>query len=122
MKLRIKGNSIRIRLSRTEVDTLAKDNYLEERTEFANTAFIYALQAKAGISGLEAGFSENKLTMYVSTELVTEWPTNNTVGFDNKWDAGNKKSLFLLLEKDFKCIDNAMEDQTDNYENPNKTC
>ena len=31
-------------------------------------------------------------------------------------------SLYLLIEKDFACLDHSSEDQSDNYENPNKTC
>jgi len=27
-----------------------------------------------------------------------------------------------LVEKDFICLDETTEDQSDNYENPNKTC
>jgi hypothetical protein len=31
-------------------------------------------------------------------------------------------TLYLLLEKDFVCLDETMESQNDHYENPNKTC
>jgi hypothetical protein len=30
----------------------------------------------------------------------------------------NGKELFLLLEKDFVCLDETIEDQSDNYPNP----
>ena len=33
-------------------------------------------------------------------------------------DLGDGNELYLLLEKDFQCLDNSIEDQTDNYENP----
>ena len=29
-----------------------------------------------------------------------------------------KKKLYILIEKDFKCLDNTIEDQSDNYPNP----
>jgi len=32
------------------------------------------------------------------------------------------ETLYLLLEKDFVCLDETHEDQADNFENPNKTC
>ena len=41
MKLRIKGNSIRFRLTKPEVDYFEKENYLEEKTHFGNTEFVY---------------------------------------------------------------------------------
>ena len=122
MKLRIRGNSIRIRLSRTEVDNLGKDGYIEEITEFGNTAFTYALRCKDDISDLSAAFSNGKITMYVPAHIAAEWPKNDTVGYENHMQLGNGKQLYLHLEKDFKCLDSAFEDQSDNYENPNKTC
>ncbi len=48
MNLRIKANSIRMRLTKTEVNTLANTGYLEEETLFANSKFVYALQIVAG--------------------------------------------------------------------------
>ena len=35
---------------------------------------------------------------------------------------GKGKDLFLLIEKDFVCLDHTFEDQSDNYPNPNKLC
>lgn len=122
MKLRIKGNSIRIRLTRSEVDSFCKNGYLEEKTEFGNGAFTYALQSKEGIPSLQAGFSGGKMTMYVPADIPAAWATNDIVGYDNNMQLTDGKQLSLLLEKDFKCIDNANEDQSDNYENPNSLC
>jgi hypothetical protein len=123
MKLRIKGNSIRIRLSRSEVDSFATGGYLEEKTEFGNSELIYALQAKDGIPMLEAGFSGNKITLYVSSAIPAQWAANEVVGYDYYMDTGNNRQLYLLLEKDFKCIDaQTNEDQSDNFENPRKVC
>ena len=122
MKLRIKGNSIRIRLSRTEVNDLAHNGYIEEHTEFGDSALTYALQSKEGITGLEAAFQNGKVTVYVPANVLPSWPNSETVGFDNNMPLPGGKQLYLLLEKDFKCIDNSMEDQSDNYENPNSVC
>lgn len=122
MKIRINGNSVRIRLSRSEVNNFAVSGYLEEKTEFGNSVFYYALQSKEGIAVLEAGFSNNKMTVYVPANIPAAWAKNETVGYDNNMDTGGGKKLFVLLEKDFKCIDNSAEDQSDNYEHPTKTC
>jgi hypothetical protein len=123
MKIRIKGNSIRIRLSRTEVDSFGKDGYLEERTEFGNNAFIYALRNTQDAKELSAEFIDGKLTVLVPDRLTKEWTTTEKVGYDNNMDIGDGKQLYLLLEKDFKCIDAAVtEDQSDNFDNPLKVC
>ena len=123
MKIRIKGNSVRVRLSRSEVDKLAEDGRLEEKTEFVNDVFIYALQAKEGISALEAGFEANTMTMYIPAGIPQQWAANETVGYSNNMEIGEGRQLFLLLEKDFKCIDaDVSEDQSDNFDNPLKAC
>ena len=123
MKIRINGNSVRIRLSRTEVDRFGKEGYLEDRTEFGNAAFVYVLQTKKDGDSLSASFEGNTMTMFVPEKNKQEWTSTEKVGYDFNMPIGNGKTLYLLLEKDFKCIDNTMkEDQSDNYENPNKTC
>ena len=122
MKLRIKGNSIRMRLTRSEVERFGKEGYLEDRTEFVYSAFRYALKAKEGISGLEADFSLGKITMYVPAGLPAEWAANDKVGYSNEMETGDGRHLSLLLEKDFKCIESSGEDQSDNYENPKAAC
>ena len=124
MKIRIKGNSIRMRLSRSEVDQFGKEGYLEERTEFGGgIAMTYALARHHTHAAITADFTHNKITMLVPGSVADEWTTTDVVGFSENMDIGDDKQLFLLLEKDFKCIDNtAMEDQSDNYDNPLHTC
>ena len=121
MKLRIKGNSLRIRLTKTEVSKLAETGYLEEQTIFPNNRFIYALQ-KTDAAALSATFESNKITMLVPDLFIKDWPVNDVVGLDTKMQLPNNESLFLLIEKDFVCLDETTEDQRDNYENPNKNC
>jgi len=122
MKLRIKGNSLRIRLTKTEVNTIAETGYLEEETWFGNNRFVYALQRVDEGNTLTAALEENKMTMFVPASLTKDWPANNIVGFDANIPLAGNRSLYLLLEKDFICLDDTNEDQSDNYENPNKTC
>jgi len=123
MKIRIKGNSIRIRLSRPEVEQFGKEGYLEEHTEFGNNAFGYVLQNSKEGNALSATFEQGKITMSVPESMTREWTTTERVGYDSNMDIGNGKQLFLLLEKDFKCIDAPpYEDQSDNYEHPTLSC
>jgi hypothetical protein len=123
MKIRIKGNSIRYRLTKTEIDVFGKNGWLEEKTEFLNgSSFHYRLERKAGIENMEASFSGNMICIFVPEKIALEWTTTDIVGFDTKMDIGDGNELFLLIEKDFVCLDHTFEDQSDNYENPNKVC
>ena len=121
MKIRIKENSIRIRLTRSEVTKIAVDGYIQEHTVFNNGQFIYALKV-ADQEALSASLENNRITMFVPVVWVKDWPVNNVIGFRGNIPVTEKDSLFLLLEKDFVCLDETTEDQSDNYDNPAKTC
>jgi hypothetical protein len=123
MKIRIRGNSLRIRINKNEVDELCAGGRLEEHTQFPNGRFTYILeQTKAG-NHLSAGFEQGCIAMQVPESLTEGWSNNDVVGFDHHLALPDGGQLFLLLEKDFKCIDNTMmEDQSGNYDNPNHVC
>ncbi|MBC6492146.1 DUF7009 family protein [Flavihumibacter stibioxidans] len=122
MKIRIKGNSIRIRVTKSEVERLGREGCVEEHTSFMDNRFIYALQCSGGIHELSAAYCGNKITVFVPTSFAEEWSRNDLVGCSAQMQLNEKESLFLLLEKDFACLDNTLEDQSDNYSNPGKTC
>lgn len=42
MKLRIQGNSLRLRLTKTEVNTFCKTGNFEQQTRFTENTFTYA--------------------------------------------------------------------------------
>ncbi|MGX1928656.1 DUF7009 family protein [Flagellimonas sp. 2504JD4-2] len=118
MKIRIKGNSVRFRLTKTEVETFCKEGFYEETTNFASNVLTYALKGKSGISELEADFVNNGITIYMPQEELLTWATNNRVGYSNSIDWNDTSALSILVEKDFTCLDNTIEDQSDNYPNP----
>lgn len=122
MKIRIKGNSIRIRLTQTELKTFADSGYIEEATEFIDNKLFYALASSKHVTELSAQMVGNKITLLVPENIAQNWITTDLVGFENKFDIGNEKKLFLLVEKDFVCLDNTFEDQSDMFPNPNAVC
>ena len=121
MKLRLKSNSIRIRLTKTEVSTLANTGYLEEKTPFINNTFIYSIQT-IDSTELSASLDSNKITLFVPVDFIKEWPENDIVSLKGKMTVANDEALYLLVEKDFVCLDETTEDQSDNYTNPNSAC
>jgi hypothetical protein len=112
MKIRIKGNSLRYRLTRGDVDRFSTTGYIEETIDFGNQTLVYAIQ-QSHITHLSTIFENNKIILFMPKTLVNEWASTEKVGF-----AYEDNGLFLLVEKDFKCLDNVAEDQSDNYANP----
>lgn len=122
MKIRIRGNSVRVRLSKPEVALFVKEGYVEERTEFASGTLVYAVKSSPG-NTLAADFSNGNLILYVPAVMLQQWATTDLVGMDHSMLLPNGKQLYLLIEKDFKCIDAPVtEDQSDMYEHPLKAC
>lgn len=112
MKIRIKGNSLRYRLTRIDVDKFSQNGYIEETTDFGTQTLTYALQ-QTRFCNLSAVFEDNKITLFIPEVMADEWFLTDRVGFEYQYNG-----LFLLVEKDFKCLDNVAEDQSDNYPNP----
>jgi hypothetical protein len=121
MKLRIKGNSVRIRLSVSEVRTLSSGAALTESTAFGDTQLVYAVKPVEGGS-MKATFENSTISVLVPASYLLDWPSNSVVGFEETIGFDNGTSLHVLIEKDFKCLDASQEDQADFYENPAKSC
>ncbi|WP_010519488.1 DUF7009 family protein [Croceivirga radicis] len=118
MKIRIKGNSVRFRLTQSEVKKLSTEGIVVETTAFESANFTYQVKQYAGITALQANFENNCISMLVPETEAKEWYANNLVGHDNTMLLPSGEKLYLLLEKDFTCMDNTIEDQSDNYPNP----
>ena len=122
MKLRIKGNSLRLRLTRSEVEKLANEDTISESTDIAGNIFRYSLQKVEDINDLSAEYTGDGITISIPVNSVKGWSENDTVGFENTVSNNKGESLHILVEKDFKCIEETTEDQSDNFDNPNISC
>ncbi len=118
MKLRIKGNTVRLRLSMTEVKQLSETGLVTDATHFGNNVFNYEIKADEQVEKLSADFNNNTISFLINSSLAKTWKDDELVGYDAYQTAENGEKLYLLLEKDYKCLDNTNEDQSDNYENP----
>ncbi len=124
MKIRIKGNSIRLRLTKTEVENFGNNGVYEEETQMIGGVFKYKLERTEKHETLAAEWigRQNLIVFYMPDAIAKEWVESNEVGFQHKLQLENGTELFLLIEKDFVCLDNTFEDQSDNYPNPNAVC
>jgi hypothetical protein len=122
MKIRIKGNTVRYRLTKSDIAILVDTGKLEDKTEFIGSSLVYAIQTSF-YESLSADFIANTITLYLPSDLLVKWAETNQVSLENNMPLANGSHLYLLLEKDFKCIDgDVSEDQSDFFENPNLNC
>ena len=122
MKLRIKGDSLRLRVSRSEVAKLLAGDCLEETIHFAPEAkakFTYALQKAHSVKIPTVQYAENRALVLVPTAQANQWGASEQVGIAEDISLGDLGSLALLIEKDFACLDRSGEDNEDSFPNPN---
>lgn len=112
MKIRIKSNSLRYRLTKSDVARLTDVGYLEDKIDFGDQSLLYALQL-TGADQLSATLVNNTITLFMPRSMMLEWENTDKVGFET-----HNGDLHLLVEKDFTCLDRVDEDQSDNYANP----
>lgn len=118
MKVRIKENSVRYRLTKSEVEELSMKGYYEEKTAFINQPFTYRLVAQESNTHLTATYINNTLTIFMPQMDALQWFDADKIGYQHDFLQDNGESLFLLIEKDFVCLDETVEDQSDNYPHP----
>ncbi|MCF6352198.1 MAG: hypothetical protein L3J06_04215 [Cyclobacteriaceae bacterium] len=116
MKLRIKGNTIRFRLTQTEVDNLAAGS-VEDKTQFpAGNALVYRIKSS---EKFEISFNEGVVAISVPSAILKEWAATNQIEISNSFKLANTEQLEISIEKDFKCLtERPKEDESDMYPNP----
>lgn len=116
MKIRILDNSIRLRFSQTELRQLHTTGAIRKEVHFAGgSQFIYSLNKSDSIKELRADFVNNEMRVFISGSKVNELLNTDLVGVEN-----SESSLKLLIEKDFKCLTERKEDESELFENPHK--
>lgn len=121
MKLRIRGNSIRLRLKRGEVESLAAGNKLVEETEFPGSAFSYSLELSDN-EDMVASFEDGRIEVSMPREIIPEWADTDLVTLYSEQDLSGNGKLEILVEKDFTCLEPGhhrnCEDDQDTYPHP----
>ncbi|MDH3418603.1 MAG: hypothetical protein OEQ25_07625 [Gammaproteobacteria bacterium] len=124
MKLRLLDDSIRLRLSRSEVVAADEKGLVEGRTRFPyGSAFTYALEALPSGSVETAAYEGDRITIGLPTEKIMQWAKDDAVvSLRGKVNLPDGKILKLLVEKDFVCLSHRDdEDQSNLFPNPEST-
>ena len=121
MKLRVLDNSIRLRLTRTEVREARDGNAVSGRVDFgAGNRFDYRLESAPGAEGATADIADNVLTVSVPAATIVGWAdSDEAVSIEAEQAIGDEQRLRILVEKDFACLaPRAHEDESDMFPHP----
>lgn len=121
MKLRIRENTIRLRLKQNEVEQIAAGQAIVEETRFPTSALTYSLQVSDD-DAASANFEQGTLAIYLPAADVARWAGSEQVSIVAEQAVDNSDPLSLLVEKDFKCLSPGHhrpgEDDIDTYPHP----
>src|SRR5260370_15837109 len=121
MKLRIKGNSLRLRVSRSELAHFQAGGRIEETIRFAEAPeakLTYALESAVQSSPVKVRYRFHDVTVILSENQVRIWEAESEVGVYSNLDIGSAGSLDVIVEKDFACLDRGDEENRDTFANP----
>jgi hypothetical protein len=120
VKIRIKDNSIRLRLTRGEVDTMRDNGVVTSITGFpGGRQFKYSLESSPASVNPAAFYSDNEIRIRLPETVVLAWTTTEQVSIESDQVLDDGEKLSILVEKDFACLaPRDGEDESDMYTHP----
>lgn len=122
MKLRIKGDSLRLRLSQGEMRSLAERGEVEDKVSFPGGAALrYRLRVDGKGEAISANYASNLIDILIPRAQAERWGGTDLVTLSASQPLGAGE-LRLVLEKDWACLaPREGEDESDNFPHPRQT-
>ncbi len=116
MKVRIKDNSLRIRLSVSELTTLKNGEPIDMGTSFGGVRWTTIIKGK----GTEPTvlLKENTILCTFPVNSFIELMNSSDEGIEHMFNFNNGDTLLLTIEKDWKCIGREEIRNEGLFENP----
>jgi hypothetical protein len=126
MKLRILDDSLRLRLSQSELERLRALGRVEAAIHFGpgpEQRLVYALVVAPTAQRITATLTAREIVVHLPTSMAEAWVDGDEVGLRAEQSIAPERTLALLIEKDFKClVPRPGEESYDGLENPNASC
>ena len=119
MKLRIKGDSLRLRLARGEMRTLAERGEVEDGVAFPGGAALrYRVRLDNNKQEISVSYNSNLIEILVPRALSERWCGTELVTLSATETIATGE-LRIVLEKDWACLaPREGEDESDNFPHP----
>lgn len=117
MKLRLRENTVRFRLTRSEVVALVNGEVVEQTTRFAigqslSCAIIPSTDPRARMA-----YAGGEILLRLPTSLIAGWAETAEVSLRLEQRVDDDATLQILVEKDFVCL-HGDDDNADAFPNP----
>ncbi len=117
MKLRIKQNTLRFRLTQTEVNQLAAREEVAETTHFTLIDSMKIVLRPWHMKVTEVKYENNSIIVFCPEDALEIWASNDEEGIYYSQVNGTVTPLEIAIEKDYACL-KPREDESDNFPNP----
>lgn len=119
MKIRVQGNSIRLRLTQSDVDEFDRNKALARSVQFpGGQQFKYQI-LQTSQSVISASFDQRTITVHIPEPESRQWIHSDQVGMTRNVSLESDEPLIILVEKDFQCLhERPGEDERDAFPNP----
>ena len=121
MKIRIRGNSLRLRLTRSEVEEVDLRGKVLESTHFGpDQRLLYSIESSTSLEEkcvARAYFDGGHIRVEVCEEVIQHWANSDQVSIETMQEGDT--TLRILIEKDFQCLAPRGEDDQDAFPHPN---
>jgi len=120
MKLRIKGNTIRLRIAVSEAEKLRAGDPLQEIVRFApaDGAFLAYALIPSDVTAPAVRYAAQEVSVLIPRATITQWAAGNDVGIYADIDIAPHGTLGVAIEKDFACLDLSDAENADTFANP----
>ena len=123
MKIRILGNTLRIRVKMFETQALQNSGLIEEVLEFGpDDSDKLRFQVISGYENFAIEQHGTSIRIVVPKALINSWTTTDLVGFEEVITTSKGSEIKVLIEKDFACLDSDREYEEGSYPNPIEGC
>lgn len=121
MKLRIQDNSIRFRLTRTEVDALSAEGSVSATVSFpGGSSLDYSVETSSLTGQPRAQYAADRLVVQIPQAAARQWAATEQVSITGAQPLDDGE-LSILVEKDFACLaPREGEDESDMFPHPLK--
>ncbi len=116
MKLRILDDTIRIRISQPEMNLLADGKAISTICHmYPNHLEVEVLPVR--VSELSLSFENHVILLKIPRAQLNEMHQSDMVGFDHTFEF-DENQIALKFEKDFQCLTDREEDESNLFKNP----
>lgn len=126
MKLRLRENSIRLRLLQTEVKQLRESGSVSERIIFGinpTETLTYSLRVSPDAETIFAQMTDNQIEIFLPETQAENWADTSEVGLYAAQSIGDFGELKISIEKDFVCVERPGDaDNKDAFPHPKTNC